>query len=101
MKRDRQLDNPERTTEVTAGRGDCRNDRLADLGGELFELRLGQAAKVGRTVKRREDRHAGWLLGDWSALQETGRLARCERDARLVHPILTPILNHASWRHDD
>jgi hypothetical protein len=49
MQRDRQFDNAERRTEVTARLGDGRDDRLADLGGELLELGLGQATEVGRT----------------------------------------------------
>ena len=51
VERDRQLDDAERRAEVAAGRGDGRDDRLADLGGELRELGLGQAAKVGGAVE--------------------------------------------------
>jgi hypothetical protein len=57
MERDRQLDDAEAASEMAARRRDRRDDRLADLGGELGELGFGQAAKVGRAAQGREDRH--------------------------------------------
>ena len=50
VERDRQLDDAEAAAEMAAGRGDGRDDRLADLGGEPVELGRGQVAEVGRTV---------------------------------------------------
>jgi hypothetical protein len=44
---DGELDDAERRAEMAAGLGDGRDDRLADLGGELDELRLGQPAQLG------------------------------------------------------
>ena len=54
---DGDLDDPERRAEVAAGDRDRRDDRLADLVGELLELGLVEAAQVGRSVEGREDRH--------------------------------------------
>jgi len=63
MEGDRQLDDAERAAEVPTRGRDGRDDRLADLGGELFELCLGQAAEVGRTAKRGENGHADPFQG--------------------------------------
>ena len=60
MQGDRQLDHAERAAEVAAGRRDGRDDRLADLAGELLQLGFRQTAKVGGTMEGWEDRHA-WL----------------------------------------
>src|SRR6266550_7444694 len=57
MQRDRQLDDAEAAAEMAARGRDGRDDRLADLGGELLELELGQVAEVGRTTQGRKDRH--------------------------------------------
>ena len=80
MEGDRQLDDAERAAEVAAGRGDGLDDRLADLGGELFELGLGQAAEVGRAMKGREDGHgvAPGGLGRSLARSEQDRMWRCD-----------------------
>jgi hypothetical protein len=76
VERDRQLDDPERAAEVAARRRDRRDDRLADLGGELLELGFREAAEVGGTVERREDGHAGWLLLGRPSLTRLGRSPR-------------------------
>ena len=60
---DRELDDPEGAAEVSAGRRDGRDDGLADLGGELIELRFGQATEVGGAMESREDRHASLAPG--------------------------------------
>src|SRR5213592_3899148 len=61
MQGDRQLDDAETAAEVAAGRGDRRDDRLADLGRELVELSGGEIAKISRAAERRQDRR--WDLG--------------------------------------
>ena len=59
MKRDRQLDDPERRAEMATGLGDRRDDRLADVGRKRLELLFGQPAQVGGPIEFLEDRHAG------------------------------------------
>jgi hypothetical protein len=73
MEGDGQLDDAERATEMATGRRDRRDDRLADLGGELLELGFGQAAQIGGPVEGREDGHAGWLLDDRAESSATRR----------------------------
>jgi hypothetical protein len=60
VERDRELDDAERAAEMAAGPGDRRDDRLADLFGELLELRRCQAAEIGGAVEGGQDQHA-WL----------------------------------------
>ncbi len=57
VQREGDLDHTERGAEVAAGRRDRADDRLAELAGELHELRLGQAAQVGGLMQAVEDRH--------------------------------------------
>jgi hypothetical protein len=57
VQRQRELDHPQRRTEVPAGLGHGLNDRFAQLAGELFELGLVEAAEVGRALQVLEDRH--------------------------------------------
>ncbi len=56
---DRQLDDAERRAEMATRLGDGRDDRLADLGGELRELGFGEAAQLGGAGEVRKDGHAG------------------------------------------
>ena len=46
MERNRDLDHAEARAEVAAGLRDGGDDRLADLGGELLQLALAEAAQV-------------------------------------------------------
>ncbi len=55
VERDRELDHAKRRAEVTAGLGDRADDRVADLGGELGQLDLGQATQIGGTLEVGED----------------------------------------------
>ena len=59
---ERDLDHAQRRAEVAAGHGDGPDDGLADLGGELDQLRLRQAAKLRGVLEAVEDRHGRWLL---------------------------------------
>ena len=59
MQGDGQLDDAERGAEVAAGVRDGADDRLADLGGELGQLALVQAAQVGGALQVGEDGHGG------------------------------------------
>src|SRR5215212_6569623 len=56
MQRDRELDHPEAAPEVAACRGDGRDDCVADLAGELFELQCGEVAKLSRPLQGWKDR---------------------------------------------
>src|SRR5262249_55000583 len=51
VERDRQLDDTEAAAEMATGRGDRRDDRLADLARELDHLRLAEIAQVGGPVE--------------------------------------------------
>jgi hypothetical protein len=53
---DGDLDHAEAGAQVAARLRDGRDDRLADLGGEICELGFAQAAEVGRTGQAGEDR---------------------------------------------
>ena len=59
VEREGDLDDAQRGAEVAAGDGDGPDDRLAQLGGELLELWLGQAAEVRRALETVEDGHGG------------------------------------------
>ncbi len=55
MEGDRELDHAQRRAEVAARLGDRADDRVADLGGQLGQLGLGQAAQVGGTLEVGKD----------------------------------------------
>lgn len=57
MERDRELHDAQGRPEMAAGAGNGGDDRLADLGGELHELRLAQATEIGRSLECGEDGH--------------------------------------------
>ena len=63
VERDRQLDDPERRAEVTAGVRHGRDDRVADLDGQLRQLDLVEPAQVGGLLDGGQDRHGYELLG--------------------------------------
>ena len=76
---DGQLDDTERTAEMAAGVGDGADDLLADLAGELLELVLVHAAKIGRAAELGERDQAGYLwdevgFGFTGRTHGTGRL---------------------------
>ena len=54
---DRDLDDPERRAEMAAGRLDRGDDRGPDLVGQLLQLRLVEAAQVGRALELGQDGH--------------------------------------------
>ena len=59
MQRDGQLDDTERGAEMAAGFRDGADDRLADLGRELGQFPLGQAAQVRGALQVGKDGHGG------------------------------------------
>ena len=84
VERQRQLDDPEGRAQVSAGIGDCPDDRFADLGGQLHELVLGETAQVGRTVEVPEDGHdvagscSSWMFRPGRTVGR-GHLRLCDR----------------------
>ena len=81
VERQRDLDDAQRRSQVATRHGNRADDRLADLGRELDQLRLGQAAKLRGTLEAVEDGHRVGLLllGDDAVLD--GR-----RTMRVMHP---------------
>jgi hypothetical protein len=66
MKRNRELDHAERGTEVATRGGDRFDDLLADLIGQLSQLRVAQPTQVGRAPERRKDSQGSMLpFGRW------------------------------------
>ena len=59
MEGDRELDDAERRAQVTTGLGDGRDDRVADLGGQLGQLDLVHAAQVRGPLEFGKHRHRG------------------------------------------
>jgi hypothetical protein len=57
MESQRELDDTERRTEMTAGLGHGADDGFTQLPGEMFELRLVEAAEVGRALQALEVGH--------------------------------------------
>ena len=63
VERDRQLDDPERGAEVTAGVRHGLHDRVADLDRQLRQLDLVEPTQVGGLLDGGQDRHGYELLG--------------------------------------
>ncbi len=82
VERQRELDDAERRAQVTAGDRHGLDDRVADLGGELGQLGIVEAAQVGRFLEFGEDGHGRrGLLYAWSGCR---RLGGCRRDDALI-----------------
>src|SRR5664279_6131754 len=62
MERDRELDHAERRAQVAASRCDRLDDLLANLIGQLGQLRVAHAAQVGRAAKRWKNGQGSMLL---------------------------------------
>ena len=99
VERDRELDDAEAAAEMAARRRDGRDDRVADLVGELGELELGQAAEVGGAGQGRQDRggheggvlQVGGVVGEWSLVGRIcagscgGWFLHCKRGNKQAH----------------
>ena len=86
---DGQLDDTQRRAEVAAGRGDGPDDRVADLGRELGQLRFVEPAQVGGVLDGREDRHGG--LDSWCTGVDHRSAAGVGRADERRHPPVTGV----------
>ncbi len=84
MQGDGQLHDAERRSQVAAGVRHGRDDRLADLPGELRQLSRRHPAQVGGALEVRKDGHGQdgsccWWLGESTAGRRPGRLTAGRR----------------------